>query len=113
MKEPQARFIRKLRIDQNCPLPTVARMFYDRYGDTSYFTKKDAKSVMYFDEDQPEESVKFHSFSDGPVPAENIRVTGYVFSEKEGSSLCSKAMEVLEESPADGWAETDREVVGE
>jgi hypothetical protein len=107
MNEQQARYVRKLKVDQQCSLATVARLFYEEYGSTPYCNKSNAESAIYFDNDTVGASAKFHNFSDGEIPVKNYHISGFTFSKDVGKALCDKAMKIYGENYSDGWADFD------
>lgn len=103
MNEQQARFIRKLRVDQHCSYPTVARKFYSEFNDTKHCSKSDAECLMYFNLDNVEEGAQVHRFSDGDFAVKSYKVIEYIFPPEVGKGLCLAAAKFFEEDPSDGW----------
>ncbi len=103
MNEQQARVVRKLKVDQKCPYPTVARKFYSEFGDTKYCNKSNAECIMYFDLDNASDGVKVHKFKNGPLKIKDYREVEYLFSPDTGKNLCLAACSFFNEDPGDGW----------
>ena len=103
MNDQQARFVRKLKGDQNCSYPTVARKFHQSFGNTQYTNEKDAEAIMYFDTDNVDDGVQVHRFENGDLPVENYRVVEFIFSPDTGKNLCLEACAFLEEDAGEGW----------
>lgn len=105
MNEEQARFVRKLKVDQNCSYPTVARQYYNKYDSTSICNTKDAERVMYFDLTEDDPKIKTHMFteSDKDIPATEYKVVEYIFSPDIGIKLCLEARQILKDEIGDDW----------
>jgi hypothetical protein len=109
MNDQQARFVRKLKVEHNCSYPTIARQFYNEYGDTTLCSKDNAERVMYFDMEDIDSGVKIHNLREGSIPDSSIRVVEYIFSTATGESLCSHARSFFDETIGDGWSDFSNE----
>ena len=103
MNDQQARFVRKLKVDQNCSYPTVARKFHQAFGNNQHTNEENAEAIMYFDTDNVEEGVQVHKFENGDFKIKNYRVVEFIFSPDTGKDLCLEACSFLEEDAGDGW----------
>jgi hypothetical protein len=103
MNEQQASFTRKLKVDQNCSYPMIARKFHGEFGNTKYCNEKNAQAVMYFDLDNASKGTQVHKFENGPLKVSNYRLVEYLFSPEVGQQLCLIACSVLNEEAGDGW----------
>jgi len=107
MNEQQARFVRKLKVDQNCPYPTIARQYFNSFGDTANCSRHDAERVMYFDLTKDgDPTVSTHEFKNGKdIPSTEYRVIEYIFPTTVGQKLCNEARKFFKEDPGDGWGD--------
>jgi hypothetical protein len=105
MNENQARFIRKLKVDQNCSYPMVARHFYNEFGSTKHCNENNADAIMYFDLKNIDDGVKVHQFSKGPFNVKEYKLVEYIFSPDVGQRLVTLACSCLDEDPSEGWLE--------
>jgi hypothetical protein len=105
MNENQARFVRKLKVDQNCSYPMVARHFYNEFGSTKYCNEENADAIMYFNLENVDDGVKVHQFETGDFTVKSYKLVEYIYSPAVGQQLCAKACTCLDDDPADGWLE--------
>lgn len=103
MNDQQARLVRKLKVDQNCSYPTVARKFYSEFGSTKYCNENNAEAIMYFDLSKVDDGAQVHRFENGPLKVKDYRTIEFIFSPDVGKKLCLDACSFFEEDPSDGW----------
>jgi hypothetical protein len=111
MTEDQARYIRKLKVDQNCSYQTIARMFYQENGTTTHCSSPESVLLHNLDVDPP--AVVHHRLSDGDIPYKKYRVIEHLFSVSAGQSLCTAARKELKEDITAGWSDMSYDVFEE
>ena len=103
MNDQQAKEIRKLKVEQDCSYPTIARKFHQEFGETNYCNKDNADSALYFNLDKVSDGVQVHNFDEGPIPAKSYKLVEYLFSPDVGKALCLEAKTILNEFSDGSW----------
>lgn len=98
MTEQQARYVKKMKIDQGCMDSMIARKFFNEFGPSAYCSKDHAESVLYHGEDG---RTKRHVFIDGKMPRGSV--VEYLFPDNVGKTLCEAARKSLKEGADEGW----------
>jgi hypothetical protein len=107
MNDKQARCVRKLKVEQDCSYPTIARKFHQEFGETDYCNKNNATSALYFNLDKVSDGVQVHNFDSGPIPVNEYKLVEYLFSPEVGESLCNAAVAFLNKFSDEGWSGFD------
>lgn len=96
MNDTQARLVRQYRVEHGCSYKTIARKYYEQFGETS-LCKKPVSAIIHVDGGHT-----LHKFADGELP-KTARVVEYLFDDADGKKLCNAAINILKEDEADGW----------
>jgi len=105
MTEEQALYIQKLKTEQKCSYPTIARLFHNMYGDTNICSATtDATSVMYYSGSDPTK-VQVHKLSEGKLRDNSAYIVDYIFDAEIGIKLCKLAMKTLPETDVSLWSD--------
>jgi len=99
MNEVQARLVRDLRVEHGCSYQTVARKFFEAFGETIHC--KDPESAIY----SLNGKTSVHEYADGILP-KKARVIEYLFGESAGRSLCNTSRAFYKEESTEGWTHT-------
>lgn len=101
MTEQQARYVKKMKIDQGCMDSTIARKFFNEFGPSNQCSKDHAEAVLYSD---TKGQTQRHVFSNGKMPKGSV--IEYLFPDSVGNTLCESARKLLKEGVDEGWFDT-------
>lgn len=111
MTEEQARYVKKLKVDQNCSYQTIARKFCEEFGKTKHCMQPESILLHNLDVEPP--AVVNHKTQDGDIPYKEYRVIEYLYSSTAGQDLCTAARSQLSEDVTAGWGDMSYEVFEE